>query len=56
MLNPPVSVEMDLGLRYTKQDNPSFLQETDLIYLLTLIKDGMSLWGKWDRDFVSIAI
>jgi hypothetical protein len=24
---------MDLGARYTKQDNPSFLQETDLIYL-----------------------
>jgi hypothetical protein len=32
------SVEMDLGLRYTKQDNPSFRQETDLIYLLILIK------------------
>jgi hypothetical protein len=30
--------EMDLGARFTKQDNPSFLQEIDPIYRLTLIK------------------
>jgi hypothetical protein len=28
-----VLVEMDLGARYTKQDNPSFLLETDPICL-----------------------
>jgi cell surface protein SprA len=37
-VKPTGSVEMDLGLRFTKQDNPSFLQETDPIYRLTLIK------------------
>jgi hypothetical protein len=37
-VKPTGSVEMDLGAAYTKQDNPSFSQETDPIYRLTLIK------------------
>jgi hypothetical protein len=36
-MKPTGSVEMDLGARFTKQDNPH--QGTDLIYRLILIKE-----------------
>ncbi len=36
-VKPQGSVEMDLGLRYTKQDNPSFSRETAVRLLLILI-------------------
>jgi cell surface protein SprA len=37
-VKPTGSVEMDLGARFTKQDNPSFSPRNRSIYRLTLIK------------------
>ena len=38
-IKPTGSIEMDFGMRYTKQDNPAFLLEIDQHFLSILIKE-----------------
>jgi cell surface protein SprA len=39
-VKPTGSVEMDLGVRYTKQDNPAFSPEIERKLLLILTKES----------------